>query len=302
MGALKVWDGFVWQTIGDNADVYVNASAPPGPLTSGDLWWDTDETTGSLTTLPIGIPDGGTGGTSAPAARSSLSVPFVGNSSSVAGGPTTGTYARGDHWLDVNNRLWVCSVAGSPGTWVLVPGGGNSTSTAGAPATGTWTRGDLWVDSSNVTWTCVTSGTPGTWVPPTGYEYAFNQSTTQVNLTSTNPASPHLIIEGTSRSYDGTPILVEFYAGTVQAPSANGQATVVSLWDASTDLGMIGELWNVANFGVTMCARRKITPSAGTHNYRIQAWVNAGTGGVVYAGSGGAGATQPPTYIRVTKA
>ena len=35
-----------------------------------------------------------------------------------AGPPTTGTWAAGQEWLDTNDVLYVCTVAGTPGTWV----------------------------------------------------------------------------------------------------------------------------------------------------------------------------------------
>jgi hypothetical protein len=98
------------------ADVYVNTAAPGGTPNSGDLWYDTDDVSGFV--LPLSVAQGGTGGTSPTMARSNLSVPYVGNSAVTAGGPTTGTYAKGDQWLDNANVLWVCTVAGSPGTWM----------------------------------------------------------------------------------------------------------------------------------------------------------------------------------------
>lgn len=103
------------------ADVYVATGAPPGTANSGDLWYDTDEPTSLV--MPMSVANGGTGGTSPTMARTNLSVPYVGNSTTTAGGPTTGTYVRGDHWLDVSNVLWVCTVGGSPGTWVSASAG-----------------------------------------------------------------------------------------------------------------------------------------------------------------------------------
>lgn len=119
MGVLKVWDGTTWQPTGGGggADVFVGPNAPPGTPASGDMWYDTDEP-GNAFVLPMAVSDGGTGGTSPTMARTNLSVPYVGNSTTTAGGPTTGTYARGDIWLDSNNALWLCTTAGSPGTWV----------------------------------------------------------------------------------------------------------------------------------------------------------------------------------------
>lgn len=123
-GALKVWDGTQWQTAsatGANQSVFVGPSAPPGPPRSGDLWFDTDEP--SPLDSVVSVAKGGTGATSAATARSSLAVPSIGNSTSTAGAPTTGTWARGDQHLDSAGVVWTCTVAGTPGTWTA-PGRG----------------------------------------------------------------------------------------------------------------------------------------------------------------------------------
>jgi hypothetical protein len=122
VGALKVWDGTAWQIAaggGGGVTTYVGPSAPPGTPASGDLWYDTDDVSGLV--FPIAVAQGGTGGTSPTMARSSLSVPYVGNSLAVVGAPTTGTYVRGDTWIDSTGAFWTCTAAGSPGTWTLRP-------------------------------------------------------------------------------------------------------------------------------------------------------------------------------------
>lgn len=39
------------------------------------------------------------------------------------GPPTSGTFAVGDFVIDQTGNVWVCTVAGTPGTWLLAPGG-----------------------------------------------------------------------------------------------------------------------------------------------------------------------------------
>lgn len=53
----------------------------------------------------------------------------------VAGAPTTGTWLANDAVIDSSGALWVCTVAGAPGTWVTSAGGGGS---ATATITNTW--------------------------------------------------------------------------------------------------------------------------------------------------------------------
>ncbi|WP_047893245.1 hypothetical protein [Micromonospora sp. RV43] len=53
----------------------------------------------------------------------------------VAGAPTTGTWITNDAVIDSAGALWVCTVAGTPGTWVTAAGGGAS---AAAIVTNVW--------------------------------------------------------------------------------------------------------------------------------------------------------------------
>lgn len=41
---------------------------------------------------------------------------FVGGTAS--GAPVTGTFAVGDFVIAQNGKVWICTVAGTPGTWV----------------------------------------------------------------------------------------------------------------------------------------------------------------------------------------
>lgn len=47
---------------------------------------------------------------------------YVGATAS--GAPTTGTFLVGDYAIDRSGLMWICTVAGSPGTWVSSGGGG----------------------------------------------------------------------------------------------------------------------------------------------------------------------------------
>lgn len=256
MGALKVWDGSAWQNVagqGKPGSVFVGPSTPPGTPTSGDMWYDTDEVAGL--TLPLTLANGGTGGTSAPTARTSLATPFIGNSTVVVGAPTSGTYVRGDHWLDSSNVLWVCTVGGSPGTWISAS---------------------------------------------SGEELAYNQITTTVNITATTPASAQTIVAGTPRSYDGSPILIQFNAPSILIPA--GAVNVFTLWDGATDLGYLGSIQAPTGSLIydTTSAFRRVIPTVGTHAYSIAAWMSgAGTG--QYQAGPGAPSGYGPVFIRVTR-
>ena len=165
------------------------------------------------------------------------------------------------------------------------------THVATSAPTGTPNVGDLWYDTDQAT------------VGP-GEELAYNQITANVILSSNSVTAPNLVIEGTSRTYDGSPVMVEFWASVVQCPSGNAAAAILNLWDGATDLGVIGEVWNGAinlSLGVTVHGRRRLVPTAGTHNYRVLGYSNLGSG-TLYAGVGGGGGAQSPAFIRVIRA
>lgn len=66
-----------------------------------------DQVTGELTVLDLKV-SGLTGATAASR--------YVGATTS--GAPATGTFAVGDLVIDQTGAVWICTVAGTPGTWV----------------------------------------------------------------------------------------------------------------------------------------------------------------------------------------
>lgn len=124
---------------------------------------------------------------------------YVGATNS--GPPVSGTFQVGDWIIDRQGFDWVCTVAGSPGTWTTFPtptdpnfagtltvpnissgqqitgqriqssglGGATNGSryvgatNSGSPATGTYLVGDYIIDRTGDLWICTVAGTPGTW-------------------------------------------------------------------------------------------------------------------------------------------
>jgi hypothetical protein len=72
-------------------------------------------------------PNSNRGGYPLGLAGASASARFVG--ATAAGAPASGTFALGDLSVDQAGALYVCTVAGTPGTWLAVAG------TSGARAT-----------------------------------------------------------------------------------------------------------------------------------------------------------------------
>ena len=88
-----------------------------------------------------------------------------------SGAPTTGTFSVGDHIIDQTGTVWICSVAGTPGTWVpayepLFLGAGSNTNIVSGGAAKTAAQPNfLYSESFTVTttaagsWNHTTSGT-----------------------------------------------------------------------------------------------------------------------------------------------
>lgn len=227
MAALKVWNGSAWVTVGPQ---------------------------------PAGVPAGGT----------------------------------------INQVLRKASAANYDTTWASTSLG-NSTSVAGPPTSGTWARGDEWLDANNVTWVCVTAGTPGAWVPPIGYEYAYAQMTATLNVTATLETSAQTAISVTA-TFDGSPILLEFFCVQVATPNVAGGYVNTSLWDGGTDLGLWGSTYSgsAAGMAATLCARRRLTPTAGSHTYSARAHIGPSGTGQLAAGAGGP-SSYGPSFLRIIR-
>lgn len=147
--------------------------------------------------------------------------------------------------------------------------------------------GDLWWDTDDPT------------IAYPGAELAYNQITAGVSVTATSAASGNLIIEGTTRSYDGSPVIVEINGIGTNPSVANGYLAI-NLFDGATDLGYLTMVMGQGQTNASLFARRRLTPTVGTHNYRAIGWIaGAGTGSVA-AGAGGPGAWTP-AFIRVTR-
>jgi hypothetical protein len=109
-------------------------------------------------------------------------------------------------------------------------------------------------------------------------------------------ATPQTIVSLPSITFDGTPVLIEFWCPGFLLPATVGSMGI-SLWDPSNDLGRLSFLTTDASGRVTTNAgpevgRRRFTPAAGARVYSIRGWRTAGSF-TVQAGAGGAGQFLP---------
>lgn len=139
---------------------------------------------------------------------------------------------------------------------------------------------------------------------PPGYEIGYAQITANVNIVSTTEATGTTIISPGALTFDGAPVLVEFYGIIVTDSNAVGDFVEVSLFEGATQISRLAIL-KVLVAGVTMVQTVKgslrFTPTAGSHTYTVTGVAASTTGTpAVAAGSGGASGNAP-AYIRFAK-
>lgn len=191
---------------------------------------------------------------------------YVGGTAS--GAPSTGTFQLGDTCPDQTGVIWVCTAAGSPGTWV-----NSATQTSSAK--------------------------------PIGFEWSYTQITATANITDTSEATATALISPAAFTPDGSPVLVEFFAPAIITDTSSATDIVtVTLFEGATQitrLGIVRTVVTAAPDAIGVCFKYRFTPTAAAHTYKLCAFVPFTTGTPnITAGLGGTGA-YPPAYIRFTK-
>ena len=150
-----------------------------------------------------------------------------------------------------------------------------------------------------------TSGSAASWAYPPGFEIGYDQITATVNVTGTAEGSATTIITCAAHTFDGTAVLVDFYAVLASTPNvAAGNFVIVGLFESGTLINRFGSSQTPAanQMAWSMRGTMKITPTSAAHTYTVGAWATSATGTpAVTAGAGGAGA-NPPAFVRFTKA
>lgn len=188
-GFAPVGDGsgaWVYKKI-TNAEIDVAAAIAYSKLALGNSIVNADISGSAAIALsklasdPTGKPLGLTGATAA--------TRYVGATAS--GAPASGTFAVGDFSIDQTGKVYVCTVAGSPGTWVQA-GGGSSPGTE--------------LDYKQIT-------------------------TDSASITATTEGTAAAVITGNSITYDGTRVKIEFWAPQQIASAAGITISYVILRD-----------------------------------------------------------------------
>ncbi len=135
-------------------------------------------------------------------------------------------------------------------------------------------------------------------------ELAYAELSASVTVTSATQASPTDLISAGAISFDGTTrVLVEGYAAQIDAGAA-AKETQVDLWDGATNLGAVGGFGLTGSSGVYASIpfrfAKYVTPSAGSHTFRIAGWRVTGANWSFVSGTY-YGTVYAPAFIRVSR-
>ena len=136
-----------------------------------------------------------------------------------------------------------------------------------------------------------------------GSEIGYDQVTSNVSVTSTTESAGTTVISCAAHTFDGGPVMAEFFCPQASRSSANASNVAVCLFEGTTEIAqMCRENSDATGGGGGACpliGRYRFTPSAGSHTYTVTAFEGGGTA-TLRAGAGGTAALAP-MYIRFTK-
>jgi hypothetical protein len=135
-------------------------------------------------------------------------------------------------------------------------------------------------------------------------ELGYAENDANLSITATTGAGMDNISPELTVVCDGSPIMVEFFCATARA-TVSGSGTSDALWftlkvDGSVQEERLGTIGNVAGgYGSLKPVHLayRMTPSAGSHTFRVGGWVSDAT----RSGYIGGGSPYPPAWIRVSK-
>lgn len=137
---------------------------------------------------------------------------------------------------------------------------------------------------------------------PPGYELVYTELTSQITVSSTTESAGNSIFAPGAVTFDGSPVILEVFCPNFLSPAVAAGFTALCLFEGATELGKLAVIQSpaAAANSMTLFARRKFTPSAGSHTYTVTAFVSSGSG--LVGGLAGGTAVYLPAYLRITKA
>ncbi len=171
--------------------------------------------------------------------------------------------------------------------------GGTGGAISGVTITGTAAAGNVPIASSS---------SAGTWAVPPGGEIGYDQITTSVTVSSTNEAAGTTVISAAAHTFDGSPVIAEFFAPACATAAAAGGTLIISLFEGATQIARLVAVVDPVTGtqpDFPCIGKLRFTPTAASHTYTVTAFEASGSATVV-AGVGGT-AAYAPAYIRFTK-
>lgn len=138
-----------------------------------------------------------------------------------------------------------------------------------------------------------------------GHEFGYTQITSTVNVVSTTESSGTTIISPGAITFDGSPVICEFF-GHLVSPNTTSASLWICLFESSTQITRLGAIFVGSSSGNNqvesgLLFRYRFTPTAASHTYTITAFASSTTGTPkVEAGSGGTNGI-PPAFVRFIK-
>ena len=229
-----------------------------------------------------------------------------------SGAPTTGTFAVGDYVVDQTGAMYVCTVAGTPGTWQLsgvsvneniagknfVINGGMDISQRGTSftiGTGTYYTLDRWSTSGNAssayTVSQISSGL-------TGFQYAMRSQRNSGATSTANFSIGQSLETKNSIPLAGQTVTLSFWARVGSNYSgASSQLIFYAAWGTGTDQNF----QNGGYTGQTQISNAYFTPTTSWQRFSYTGTVGSSATQVAlqwyYAGVGTAGAND---YFDIT--
>jgi hypothetical protein len=138
-----------------------------------------------------------------------------------------------------------------------------------------------------------------------GFEIGYAQITSPVNVTDTAEATATALISSGALTFDGAPVIAEFYCMQVVTDSAAASdLVIVTLFEGASQICRLAEARTIVTTAQnvpSVYARFRFTPTAASHTYKLCAFATSTTGTpALNCGGGGTGGLAP-CFLRFTK-
>lgn len=246
----------------------------------------------TFTGLPTGPQWKSTGVTGA------NTTPLTISGANASGAPASGAHVKGEIAGDDTGKLWYCTVAGTPGTWVQI---GASGSVSDAAYGAGWNGDTTTAPSKNAVYDKIeTLSGAGSLLAVTNYEPGSDTVVVSSGSASSLTAidTTNAIVTFTTTSTGNVRVRLESYS--IQSTSGAGQWGLLNASGGATLAGPAGVVGTIGGNGTRYVCTFNITGLTASTSYTLQ-WAYRVTGGThnIYAGAGGSTSKWGPLSLEV---